>query len=92
MKRNILIFILSIISILLAVPAVNIINAPSRDAINLKEKSFLYNMDFVSRWTAALLYPLGISTDPNQVIIGKNDWLYLGDLYEKTLSNFNVAC
>ncbi|EFH7078544.1 hypothetical protein ACK6GC_004701 [Escherichia coli] len=87
MKRKILIFILSIISILLAVPAVNIINAPSRDAINLKEKSFLYNMDFVSRWTAAILYPLGISTDPNQVIIGKNDWLYLGDLYEKTLSD-----
>ena len=87
MKRSTLIFLSSILSMLLVVPAINIITAPSRDAIKLKEKSFLYNMDFVSRWTAALLYPLGISTDPKQVIIGKNGWLYLGDLYAQTLSN-----
>lgn len=87
MKRKILFFLLSVILILLAVPVANIINAPSRDAIHLNEKSFLYNMDFVSRWTAALLYPIGISTNPKQVIIGKNDWLYLGDLYAKTISD-----
>lgn len=87
MKRSIFIFLLSVLSVLLAVPAINIVVAPSRDAINLKEKSFLYNMDFVSRWTAALLYPIGISTDPKQVIVGKDGWLYLGDLYLQTLSD-----
>ena len=32
------------------------------------------------------IYPLGISTNPNQVMIGKDNWLYLGDLYEKTIT------
>lgn len=41
-------------------------------------------MDFASRWAARLLYPLGISTNPTQVIIGRNDWLYLGDKYNQT--------
>ncbi len=41
-------------------------------------------MDFVARMFARLLYPIGISTDPNQVIIGRDDWLYLGDLHDQT--------
>jgi len=87
MKRSVFAFLLSVALMLLIVPAVNILTAPSYEAANLKEKSFLYNMDFVSRWTASLLYPLGISTDPKQVIIGKDGWLYLGDDYNQTLSD-----
>lgn len=87
MKRSILAFLLSIALALLTAPVINIIIAPSLEAINLKEKSFLYNMDFVSRWAALLLYPMGISTDPKQVIIGKDGWLYLGDHYAKTVSD-----
>lgn len=87
MKRSILAFLLSIALVLLTVPAINIMIAPNHEAINLKEKSFLYNMDLVSRWVALLLYPLGISTDPKQVIIGKDGWLYLGDTYEQTISD-----
>lgn len=75
------------IIMLITVPLINIIAAPSKSAINMKDKAFLYNMDFMSRWVASLLYPLGISTDPEQVIIGKDDWLYLGDRHELTLSN-----
>ncbi|MGF6088833.1 alginate O-acetyltransferase AlgX-related protein [Pseudomonas sp. 18173] len=87
MKRSIFVFLFSVLLALLAVPAINIIVAPSRDAIKLKEKSFLYNVDFVSRWAATLLYPLGISTDPKQVIVGKDGWLYLGDMYQQTISD-----
>lgn len=87
MKRSVFAFLLSVALVLLAVPAINIITAPSRDAIRLQEKSFLYNMDFISRWTASALYPIGISTDPKQVIIGKNGWLYLGDFYQQTVSD-----
>lgn len=87
MKRSILAFLLSIALILLTVPVINIMIAPNRETINLKEKSFLYNMDFVSRWAALLLYPLGISTDPKQVIIGIDGWLYLGDNYQQTVSD-----
>lgn len=43
-------------------------------------------MDFASRWVARLLYPLGISTDPKQVVIGRDGWTFLGDQYEKTLT------
>lgn len=86
MKRSILAFVLFVSFILLAVPAINIYFAPSREAIRM-EKSFLFNVDFVSRWTAALLYPLGISTDPKKVIVGKDDWLYLGDGYQTTVSD-----
>lgn len=75
------------IMMLITVPIINIIAAPNKAAINMKAKAFLYNMDFMSRWVASLLYPLGISTDPEQVIIGKNDWLYLGDRHNLTLSN-----
>lgn len=48
--------------------------------------SILYNLDFATTWLSRLLYPLGISTDPSQVIIGRNEWLFLGDRHEMTLS------
>lgn len=86
MKRKVLFFIAFNLLVLLSIPAVNILEAPNRDAINWKSKAFLYNMDFAPRWAAALLYPFGISTDPEQVIIGKGGWLYLGDMYLNTLS------
>ena len=43
-------------------------------------------MDLVSSWAARLLYPLGISTNPNQVIIGREGWLYLGDQHAQTVT------
>lgn len=66
------------------VPVINILAAPNRDAIKWRKKAFLYNMDFASRWAARLLYPLGISTDPKQVIVGRDGWIFLGDQYEQT--------
>ena len=36
---------------------------------------------------AAFFYPHGISTNPTQVFIGKDDWLYLGEQYEKTVTS-----
>lgn len=86
MRRGVLIFICIVLASLLVAPAVNILAAPDRDAIRWNRKAFLYNMDFASRWLARLLYPLGISTDPKQVIVGRDGWLYLGDLHEQTLS------
>jgi hypothetical protein len=85
-KRSVFIFLSAVLLSLLAVPLFNILAAPSRDAIKWKEKSFLYNVDFASRWVALFLYPLGISTDPKQVIIGRDGWLYLGDLHQQTLT------
>lgn len=84
-KRKTLIFLFAIFLNLLMVPMVNIISAYNRDVtIKWNERSFLYNMDFFSRWVARLVYPFGISTDPTQVIIGYDDWLFLGDFHGKT--------
>lgn len=33
-----------------------------------------------------ILRPMGISTDPQQVIVGYSDWLYLGDKYDQILT------
>jgi len=85
-KRSVVQFLLAALSSLLLVPFINILAAPNLDAIKWTEKSFLFNMDFASRLTARLLYPLGISTDPKQVILGREGWIYLGDQYEQTLS------
>lgn len=86
MKRLVLIFVFSVLAILAIVPLFNIITAPDIGAIRWKKQSFLYNMDFASRWAARLLYPFGISTDPKQVIIGHGGWLFLGDQHDQTLS------
>lgn len=86
MKRRIVIFLSAVLLSLLVVPVINILSKSSRDEIKWWEITFLYNMDFASRWAARLLYPLGISMDPEQVIIGRKDWLYLGDKYNYTRS------
>ena len=86
MKRSVVRFLLAALSSLLVVPVINILAAPNLDTIKWTEKAFLFNMDFASRLTARLLYPLGISTDPKQVILGREGWIYLGDQYEQTLS------
>jgi len=80
------IYLSAVFLALLVVPVVNILSAPNRDAIKWQEQSFLYNMDFVSRQTSRVLYPFGISSNPKQVIIGHDGWLFLGDQYEQTLS------
>jgi alginate O-acetyltransferase complex protein AlgJ len=85
MGCRIAIFSSAVLLSLLIVPVVNILSAPNFEAIKW-EKTFLYNMDFGSRWLAKVLYPFGISTDPKQVIIGRDGWLYLGDQYGQALS------
>jgi alginate O-acetyltransferase complex protein AlgJ len=46
----------------------------------------LYNFDFALSFLSLFFYPHGISTNPDQVFIGKEDWLYLGEQYGKTVS------
>lgn len=46
----------------------------------------LFNLDQLSLLWAKVVQPLGVSTDPRQVIIGRDSWLYLGDKYVATLT------
>lgn len=86
MRRSVFVFLSAVLLSLLVVPVINIISAPSRDAIKWREKSFLYNMDFASRWAALFLYPFGISTNSKQVMVGRDGWIFLGDQYEQALT------
>lgn len=86
MRRRVFFFVISLLLILLIVPVYNLITTSNIRSIKWMNQSFLYNMDFASRWASRLLYPLGISTDPKQVIIGHDGWLFLGDQHDQTLS------
>lgn len=71
------------------VPVINFINWGGAQKMEVKKwwsRSILYNFDFASPFTNRLLYPLGISTISKEVVIGKDDWLYLGDQYENTIT------
>lgn len=86
MKRYVAAFLVIAALSLSIAPAVNIATAPELKRDELLSKKFLYNMDFASALLAAVLYPMGISTSPKQVIIGYDDWLYMGDEYQDSIS------
>ncbi len=86
MRKRIVIFLSVVLCSLLIAPVVNILSSPNSQAVKWHDKAFLYNMDFASRWLSRALYSLGISTNPQQVIIGREGWLYLGDKYGETVS------
>jgi alginate O-acetyltransferase complex protein AlgJ len=82
-RRSVFIFVAAVLLGLLVVPTAHLVSAPGRETVKWR-KTFLYNTDFVSRWMARLLYPFGISTDPGQVIVGRDGWLFLGDQHDQT--------
>jgi alginate O-acetyltransferase complex protein AlgJ len=60
--------------------------SPNLSGVVNKRSDELYSIDFALPFIDRLFYRLGISTDPSNVIVGKNNWLYAGDLHEKTLT------
>ncbi|MBX3711261.1 MAG: hypothetical protein KF800_04820 [Lysobacter sp.] len=86
MKRRIAVFFLVSAAILSIIPAINLLSAQDRKAIRRTDRGFLFNVDGLSAVAARLLLPLGVSTDPEQVVVGRDDWLYLGDRHQLTLS------
>jgi alginate O-acetyltransferase complex protein AlgJ len=89
MKKRALFFVSVALFALMLVPAINLIDwgtAQKKEGGKWWSRSILYNVDFALSFTSRLFYPLGISTNPNDVIIGKDDWLYLGDKHEKTIT------
>jgi alginate O-acetyltransferase complex protein AlgJ len=86
MKKRLFTFLALAVAALLCGPLYNILASSDYTPEKAYEKSFLYNTDFFSSLAAQLLYPLGISTAPSKVVVGKNDWLFLGDLFNKTIS------
>lgn len=91
MKKKVIIFLCAALLVLAAIPVANL---SLGNVHNKKEKKWwsravLYNVDFALPYLSRFLYPLGISTNPDLTIIGKNDWLYLGD--KGSQNNNNVT-
>ena len=86
MKERVVIFIGTIVLLLMIVPVLNIAYAPNLRKISFIDRNFLYNTDIIVRWAGKMLCLMGISTDPQQVIVGHSGWLYLGDKYDQILT------
>jgi alginate O-acetyltransferase complex protein AlgJ len=86
MKTKVLTFISMAVLMLIAVPIKNLTSDVPQDRSRWSQ-STLYNFDFALPITNQIFYPLGISLNPSQSIIGKRDWLYMGDLYESSVSS-----
>ncbi|MBV5298600.1 MAG: hypothetical protein JZU64_10835 [Rhodoferax sp.] len=89
MKRKTIFYLAAVLLGLLLVPLVNLPSL-ARPRLPAREPwwdaSRLYNIDFLMAQVSRVLYHAGISTDPAQVIIGKNHWLYLGDTHGEGIS------
>lgn len=70
----------------LIIPAVNILDPLPGVKTNLRDPKSFYNVDFLKRAAARVLLPMGISMDPQNVVIGKGGWLFLGDEHANTVS------
>ncbi len=88
MKKRVFIFICVALAMLAVVPVINLKlgNAQKQGEKKWWSSAVLYNIDFALPFPSRFLYSLGISTDPNQVVIGKNGWLYLGDKHQNTIT------
>lgn len=81
MKNKVFLFFILAFLILGFVPFVNFM-------AGVKSFKFkhLYNVDFVIARANGFLYSYGLNLDSGQVIIGKDDWLYLGDDHANTVT------
>lgn len=86
MKRRLFYFLLPVLAGLLLLPVINLTSSVGMTDKNWWKIKQLYNADLILRLLSENLSPLGISTAPNEVVIGQDGWLFLGDRYERTLS------
>ena len=88
MKKKVFFFIFAALLVLMIVPIINfgLGNLKKAEGKKIWSRSTLYNIDFVVPCLNRLLYQFGISIDPDQVIIGKKGWLYLGDMYAEIVT------
>ena len=90
MKNKIIIFLLISLGVLLIAPAINLQRMVANGAYPSKLKYWkkeFYNVDFATNVIGGVLYNLGISISPTETIIGKDQWLFLGDDFASTITN-----
>ncbi|EHN8833784.1 hypothetical protein QM092_14425 [Enterobacter hormaechei] len=96
MKKYIYGFLLSSAALLAIAPIANIkheidsgkkvIDTTNKNILEWVDFKIFYKMDFAIPALSYTLYKMGISLYPEDTIIGKDGWLFLGDKYNKTIS------
>lgn len=87
MKLRVILTIVFILLGLVILPLTNvIIGLPDYKKGSFREK--YYSLDYLNFLVAEMVKPLGISLRPGQVVVGKNDWLFLGDEYSSSISRY----
>lgn len=90
MKGRVFVFILVLLSCLGALPLLNDCCYEDASDNNAQEPwwvlSRLYNVDSLLGDISRVLYPLGISIDPDQVVIGRDGWLFLGNAHDEVIA------
>lgn len=76
---------------LLLVPVFNLLVAPPSSEVNCCSPERLFNMDFLLRGVSLGLYRVGISVDPSQAVIGRSDWVFLGDRYDTSVTSHRAT-
>ena len=87
MKKHVRIFILAALLGLAVIPAANLLFHPVPPGETRWSQHALFNMDHAAAPVNRVLSWLGVSADPDQVIIGREGWYFLGDEHSQTLSN-----
>ena len=87
MKKKVYFFLVFSMLGLAVVPAINVLllyeQYDKRPAIFWWNRKVLYNFDFILPYFSKSIYTLNISFSPQDTIIGKQGWLFLGDKYQK---------
>jgi alginate O-acetyltransferase complex protein AlgJ len=82
-RLKVSIFFLTTFIGLIILPVMNLYRAGDEFKIS---RETLFNVDYFIPLAQKKVYPFGISLDPKQVIIGKEDWLYLGNQYKENIA------
>lgn len=85
MKKKVLAFIISAIICLGALPLYNLFHWDGEKRHFFKKGNY-FSMDNIAAYPNLVLYNYGISVDPEQVIVGQDKWLFLGDHHAKTIT------
>ena len=88
MKKAAIVFVLMTLSALTILPIINLTVTGFKTTGDKSwwRKQSLYSFDVILPVLSRIMYPLGISILPDQVVVGKDGWLLLGDHYGRNLS------
>lgn len=86
MKRRSLRVLLGTGVALVLLPLFNLLVAPAPAKAGCCHAEQLFNMDFLIKGVSTVLYRLGISVDPGQVVVGREGWFFAGDRLDMSVT------